>query len=112
MSLRDTLEVMDRCDAEVALEALRAGEATFADVPRMAQDAGERAVRTLCEAFDLDYDELLDVATERATLVMNLVPGVGGLCELHQALVADLTAGAMVTGIRLGLMHADREARR
>jgi hypothetical protein len=114
--IHDVLAAMDRADTEIALERAQAAFDAhgLSGVQQAAQELstslGNHILGTLCEAFGIDQDELLKVAEERAIAQSRAVAFAYGAprSRTEASWDAGIALGGILTGLRIGLMLADR----
>jgi hypothetical protein len=109
--LQDVLRAMDDADCKLSIEAADEGIVMPA---ANAMRTGEDALKLTCEAFGLDFDQVVTMAMSRSERTTDLTLTILGEnpCPKHRELYAGLHTAGMVTGIRLGLLLAEEIKRR
>lgn len=106
--LEELLHTMDAADVGVAQEALESHGVNAASIA-----TGTEMLRTFCDAFGLDSEDVARVAFERgrAQVMANLELRGVVLPRWVVAFIVAQAAGSLLIGLRLGLMVADQKAK-
>lgn len=107
--LENALAAMEQADAQLRDEALAEGDGIVAAALR----TGFGALEVTCEAWGLDLDQLIATAYVRGLKMLDLTLAMNGATAdpAEREFVAQLIAGGLITGVRVGLLVADEANR-
>jgi hypothetical protein len=114
--LQDVLQAMDDADIKTGMEFVRARQAAGGVVApwELAVHIGTDGLRALCEAFDLEFDQIVAATGARGAVMSKATLNALGWepCEQHAEVYAGLVASGLMTGLRMGLLIAHRRGER